>query len=155
MTSLRAALVIGLLIVGAHSAGAWIHGDSATSSVAQLLPDPPTPLVGNVIYCFAPDQTLHTTVDAVSYLTLYGNFISISGASVQSENCLYDATISYWDQGTVVLRVVSLGPPGLKFVETEPNLLTDMITVTVTNPGPPSQTSDPPASSDPQPDEVP
>jgi len=43
----------------------------------------------------------------------------------------------------------------VSLADTVDSIESDMITVTVTNPGPPPATSNPPLGSDPQPDQVP
>jgi hypothetical protein len=108
-----------------------------------------------VITGFAADQVLHTTVDAVSYLTIYGSFSDVAGVSVASSSgCQYNADIFYWDEDTVVIEVISLGFPNPNQLGADKQILTPVeVTVTVVNPT--GQRSTSPFEADPTPDEVP
>lgn len=109
-TSLATVLVAGLLASGGLSV-AWVLAASTSTAAAQPPPPPPVPV--NLITEIPADQTIHTTIDAVSYLYVYGDFSNPVDASVelQSGDCLFSASIYYSDDEVVIIEVVALGAP--------------------------------------------
>ena len=154
-TTFQAVLAISFLIACNATPAAWFQENAASAATAQPAPPPPPP-PANEITGFAPDLTIHTTVDAISYLTIYGNFTDVAGASVvlSSDACEFDADIWYWDEETVVIELTSLGAPtqNRACAARQDSILEDTVTVTVTNS---NQQTSPPIGATPQPVVVP